>query len=208
MMPSICQPAFETCAMPAATVPSDGAPPACDLPACDLPARDPSGPLRAIDLPLRHLTAAAFAPFGTLAEASEDGTPFGPGDAQLDLRRGTPRFYVMRLQHRAPAFTQITRHLAVTQCLASAGGKPWMLAVAPPADPDDAAAVPDPMAICAFLVPGHVAVVLHRSTWHAGPFFDEPTQDFFNLELADTNQVDHHDCRLDQRFGLQVRFTR
>ena len=55
-------------------------------------------------------------------------------------------------------------------------------------------------------MPGTVAVALHRATWHAGPFFDAPTQDFFNLELADTNQVDHHNCLLDQRFGLSFRF--
>ena len=61
--------------------------------------------------------------------------------------------------------------------------------------------------ITAFSVPGRVAVCLHRSTWHAGPFFDAPTQDFFNLELADTNQVDHHNCLLDQRFGLRFRFA-
>lgn len=31
--------------------------------------------------------------------------------------------------------------------------------------------------------------------------------DFFNLELADTNQVDHHNCMLDQRFGVVMRFA-
>jgi ureidoglycolate lyase len=163
--------------------------------------------LRTIDLPLTPISAAGFAPFGTLVEAAEDGKPFGPDEAQLELSRGTPRFYVMRLKRREKAFTHITRHLAVTQCLASVGGKPWLLAVAPPAEPDNAAAEPDPMAIRAFVVPGHVAVALHRSTWHAGPFFDDPTHDFFNLELADTNQVDHHNCLLDQRFGLRFRFA-
>lgn len=73
--------------------------------------------------------------------------------------------------------------------------------------PDDPAGEPDPAAIKAFRVPGTAAIELHRSTWHAGPFFDDPTMDFFNLELADTNQVDHHNCMLDQRFGVVMRFA-
>jgi ureidoglycolate lyase len=162
---------------------------------------------RVVDLPVAPITAEAFAPFGTLIEAAEDGKLFGADEAQLELTHGTPRFYVLRLRRRDKVFGHITRHMAVTQCLASVGGKPWLLAVAPPTDPDDPAAEPDPQAIRAFLVPGTAAVSLHRSTWHAGPFFDEPTQDFFNLELADTNQVDHHNCQLDQRFGLRFRFA-
>lgn len=163
--------------------------------------------LRAIDLSVSPISAEAFAPFGTLIAAAEDGKLFGPDEAQLELTRGTPRFYVMRLKRRDKAFTHITRHLAVTQCLASVGGKPWLLAVAPPADPDNPDGEPDPTAIRAFHVPGDVAVSLHRATWHAGPFFDDPTHDFFNLELADTNQVDHHNCLLDQRYGLRFRFV-
>jgi len=46
-----------------------------------------------------------------------------------------------------------------------------------------------------------VALALKRGTWHAGPSFTESPVDFLNLELADTNEVDHHTGRLDQRFG-------
>ena len=113
----------------------------------------------------------------------------------------------MRLHRRPPGFRHITRHLNVTQCLASVGGKDWLIAVAPPNDPDNPEAMPDPAAIRAFRVPGTAAIELHRSTWHAGPFFEDPTMDFFNLELADTNQVDHHNCQLDQRFGVVMRFA-
>jgi ureidoglycolate lyase len=161
---------------------------------------------RTVDLPVAPITTEAFAPYGTLLQPAEDGKLFGPDEAQLELTRGTPRFYVMRLKGREKAFAHITRHLAVTQCLASVGGKPWLLAVAPPLDPDNPQAEPDLDALRAFHVPGEAAVALHRSTWHAGPFFDGPTQDFFNLELADTNQADHHTCRLDSRFGLRFRF--
>ena len=163
--------------------------------------------VRVVELKVEPISADAFAPYGTLIEAAEDGKLFGPDEAQLELGRGRPRFYVMRLRRRDKTFSHITRHLAVTQCLAAVGGQPWLLAVAPPTDPDNPAGEPDPTAIRAFHVPGHVALSLHRSTWHAGPFFDAPTQDFFNLELADTNQVDHHNCLLDQRFGLRFCFA-
>jgi ureidoglycolate hydrolase len=163
--------------------------------------------LRIVDLPVQPLTTEAFAPFGQVIGTSGDGKPFGPGDAQLDINRGTPRFYIMELKQRPMTFATITRHLKVTQCLASVGGKPWLLAVAPPDDPDNASASPDPDAIAAFHVPGDVAVKLHRSTWHAGPFFGTATLAFFNLELSDTNKADHFSCHLDRGFGRQFRFT-
>ena len=162
---------------------------------------------RVVDLIVEPISAEAFLPFGTLIEATEDGKLFGPDEAQLQLTQGTPRFYVMRLHGRPKTFNRITRHLQVTQCLASVGGKPWLLAVAPPDQPDAADGEPDPAAIRAFRIPGNVAIALYRSTWHAGPYFDEPVQDFFNLELADTNQIDHHNCLLDRRFGLTFRFA-
>jgi ureidoglycolate hydrolase len=147
-------------------------------------------------------TPEAIAPFGTLVTPGEDGAPFGPADARLDLGRGTPRLYVMRLQHRPLLVRGITRHRLVTQCLASASGQEWFICLAPPGDAEDAAAVPDPAAIACFRIPAGVALALHRGTWHAGPFFAAPEQDFFNLELADTNETDHHTVKLDPPFQI------
>lgn len=138
------------------------------------------------------LTPESFAPYGHVIAATEDGVAFGAADASLELHRGTPRFYIMRLRDRTPVFDRITRHRAVTQCLASVGGAPWYIAVCPPDAVDEPAATPDVERLMAFAIPGDVAVKLHRGTWHAGPYFDEPVQSFFNLELSDTNQVDHH----------------
>jgi ureidoglycolate lyase len=149
-----------------------------------------------VALPVQPLTAEAFAPFGTVMAALPDGVPFGPADAPLDLSRGIPRFYVMRLETRGLAVRHITRHRRVTQALASVGGAPWMVAVAPPLDLDDPDAEPAWQDIRAFRVPGDVAVMLFRGTWHAGPLFDTPEASFFNLELADTNVTDHHTSRL------------
>jgi ureidoglycolate lyase len=162
---------------------------------------------RFVDLPVEPIGTEAFAPYGTLIESAEDGKLFGPDEAQLVLDRGTPRFYIMTLKRREFGFRHITRHLSVTQCLASVGGRPWLIAVAPPETPDDASALPDISRLRAFRIEGHQAIMLGRSTWHAGPFFEDETLGFFNLELADTNQVDHHSCYLDRSFGLRYRFS-
>jgi ureidoglycolate lyase len=159
-----------------------------------------------IELPVHPLEPAAFAPFGQVVAPTVDGKSFDADDAQLELSRGTPRFYIMSLNHRDLTFRVITRHLAVTQVLASVGGKPWLIAVAPPDHPDDPTKMPDPKSIMAFRVPGTMAIKLHRGTWHAGPFFDDPQVDFFNLELADTNVTDHFNCHLDRSYGLAFRF--
>ena len=150
------------------------------------------------------VTPDAFAPFGTVISASADGDVFGPRDARLHLDAGTPRFYVMQLQRRPFRFERITRHRNVTQCLASNDGSPWLLAVAPPGDADDPNAEPALDDIRGFCIPGGVAVALHRGTWHAGPYFEQETLGFFNLELADTNAVDHQNSDLVARFGHAV----
>jgi ureidoglycolate lyase len=59
--------------------------------------------------------------------------------------------------------------------------------------------------INAFRIPGDVAVVLHKGSWHAGPLFEGDEQSFFNLELADTNVVDHHTSDLVARYGCALR---
>ena len=148
----------------------------------------------------------SFAPFGQVIAPGKDGASFGPGDAQLVLSNGTPRLYIMRLSARGLAFDRITRHVRVTQCLAAMGSAEWLLAVAPPLAPDDLAAMPDPATIKAFRVSGPLGIKLHRGTWHAGPFFDAPTMDFLNLELADTNEADHVNCHLARDHGVSFRF--
>jgi ureidoglycolate lyase len=134
---------------------------------------------------------------------TQDGVPFGPADAQLEFGSGTPRFYAMRIPGRGLEVTRITRHRACTQALASVGGHPRALAVAPPFGLDNPDAAPKPEDIKAFLIPGDVAIMLHRGTWHAGPMFPVGQErSFFNLELADTNVVDHHTVDLVAAYGV------
>ena len=151
------------------------------------------------------LTAEGFAPYGTVVPPMEDGVLFGPQDAVLHFGSGTPRFYAMRLTNRGLVVSRITRHRAVTQVLASAGGLPWLIAVAPPPAVDGPDAEPALDDIKAFRIPGDAAVMLFRGTWHAGPLFTMPEASFFNLELSDTNVTDHWGCDLAKRYGVALR---
>ncbi|MGK7888370.1 MAG: ureidoglycolate lyase [Leptolyngbyaceae cyanobacterium] len=150
-------------------------------------------------LPTQILTPEAFAPFGQVIGPSVDGAAYGVDDAQLELSQGIPRFYIMKLEARGRHFTHITRHQACTQCLGSLHGQEWLMAVAPPGPNDK----PDPEKITAFRIPGDRFIKLEVGTWHAGPYFDQPVVDFYNLELSDTNVVDHHTCNLKTAFGLE-----
>ncbi|MCM0020448.1 MAG: ureidoglycolate lyase [Tagaea sp.] len=153
------------------------------------------------------LTRENFAPYGEAILPAPDGAALPGHEADgLDLRQGRPRFYIMRLDGRGLGFRAITRHRRVTQCLASTRGQDWYLGVAPPKGLDEPDAKPALDDIVAFKVPGGVAIKLHAGTWHAGPFFAGAAMDFFNLELADTNEVDHHTVALDREYGTGFEF--
>ncbi|MEO1683922.1 MAG: ureidoglycolate lyase [Cyanobacteria bacterium J06631_12] len=144
------------------------------------------------------ITAESFRPFGQLITPQPDNVPFNPQDAQLHLDNGTPRFYIMALHQRGRRFHEITRHGGCTQCLGALDGRTWFLGVAPPSD----APQPTPEDIKVFEIPGSCFVKLEVGTWHAGPYFDDETVNFYNLELSDTNVVDHTTCDLLQTYGI------
>jgi ureidoglycolate hydrolase len=93
----------------------------------------------------------------------------------------------MRLEKRGRKFHKITRHEQCTQCLGSLEGKEWFIAVAPPCEAKE----PEIEKMAAFRIPGNCFIKLEVGTWHAGPYFDRDFIDFYNLELSDTNVVDH-----------------
>ncbi|MBW4653045.1 MAG: ureidoglycolate lyase [Kaiparowitsia implicata GSE-PSE-MK54-09C] len=154
---------------------------------------------------LKHLTAEwvtseRFQAFGQVITASPDGKAFDHSDAQLILDQGIPRFYIMRLHRRGRQFHTITRHQRCTQCLGSLEGQDWLIAVAP----SQPAAQPALDEIRAFRIPGNCFIKLNLGTWHAGPYFDQEVIDFYNLELNDTNSIDHETCNLQQAYGVTV----
>ncbi|PIA38659.1 hypothetical protein AQUCO_02700113v1 [Aquilegia coerulea] len=162
-----------------------------------------------VKLPVIEATPTSFEEFGQVIEASPDGDEFGPRDAQLDLTRGIPRFYIMHLEDRPFEFSKITHHSNVTQCLGSIGGHVWYLGVAKASIVESNEinsgiskkvvqshcghyyVPPIPSDVRIFRISGPMFLKLHRGTWHAGPLFKSKTMDFYNLELSNTNVVDH-----------------
>jgi 2-polyprenyl-6-methoxyphenol hydroxylase-like FAD-dependent oxidoreductase/ureidoglycolate hydrolase len=143
-------------------------------------------------LALRAVTVTSenFAPFGQVICESLDGDVFSPAsDAVLNLSQGTPRFYLMKLQGGRPMQAdRITRHCRVTQCLGALGSEEdFYLVVHQPNDH------PTLEGLKAFRIPPRHFVKLHVGTWHVGPMWCGPEMDrtFMNLELVDTNVVDH-----------------
>lgn len=133
------------------------------------------------------ITAENFRRYGQVISACLDGKT-DDADAQLNLVHGVPRFYIMRLFQKGRQFHTITRHVQCTQCLGSLEGKDWFIAVAPPNNKKNAPTLEE---IAAFRIPGNCFIKLEVGTWHAGPYFDHEFVDFYNLELNDTNIVDH-----------------
>ncbi|XP_065869999.1 uncharacterized protein [Euphorbia lathyris] len=160
-----------------------------------------------INLKSIEATPESFKEYGQVIEASADGEEFGPQDAQLDLSLGIPRFYIMHLENRPLEFSTITHHASVTQCLGSIGGDEWYLGLAKPSivkwnetKGDDKIVqsrsghlyVPPAVEeVKVFKISGPKFVKLDRGTWHAGPMFKADSMDFYNLELSNTNVVDH-----------------
>ena len=112
------------------------------------------------------------------------------------------RFYIMHLPKRGLTFDRITYHASVTQCLGGLSPASWYLAVAAPSGSVEKA--PAEHDLHAFKIPAGKCVKLHQGTWHAGPLFqDNESMDFYNLELSDTNQVDHNTHIYSDHDGIQ-----
>lgn len=154
-------------------------------------------------LQAQWVTPETFQPYGQVISASNDGKAYDAEDAQLNLQNGTPRFYIMRLHKRGRIFHKITRHVRCTQCLGSLEGKDWLIAVAPPNHDVEQPSVAE---IIAFRIPGNCFIKLDVGTWHAGPYFEHEVVDFYNLELSDTNIVDHftHDFLKSDQLEFEI----
>ncbi|CAO2826218.1 unnamed protein product [Amaranthus hypochondriacus] len=183
--------------------------------------------IKVVTLKAIEATPETFKDYGQVIQSSVDGEDFGPHDAKLELSRGTPRFYIMKLKSQKLKFSRITHHANVTQCLGSIGAHTWYLGVAKPSIvdlyippvveevPDSNATVlesnkkivksayghlyvpPSVDEVKVFKITGPKFLKLNLGTWHAGPLFNPDALDFYNLELSDTNVVDHttHDFR-------------
>jgi ureidoglycolate lyase len=125
-------------------------------------------------LPIRTIDAAAFAPYGWLADADDAaGRPIndgssqridGVGELQLTADGGTPCRALFRARPRDPRgpWHVLERHCLGTQSFVPMGGVPYVVLVAL------GEARPDERTLAAFAVAGHQAVTLRAGTWHHG----------------------------------------
>jgi ureidoglycolate lyase len=133
---------------------------------------------RILRLPVRELTAEAFAPYG---EVSEPASGF-----RLDFSTQPASFCHVRIEHRPLHLYFFARHLYSTQAYVPLGGSPSVLVVAPPSDLSDADALPDLTRAAAFRLDGGRAINLNRGTWHRTPMPIDSWADFMVLDREGT----------------------
>ncbi|KQP14086.1 ureidoglycolate lyase [Pseudorhodoferax sp. Leaf267] len=119
------------------------------------------------------LSAAAFAPYGTVIEAPTGG-PSRPinggtsqrfdlvGDLALTAQGGRPLLALFRAQARRfpHAVTELERHALGSQSFVPLGRRRFVIVVAASGD------APQPQALAAFVSNGEQGVVLAPGTWH------------------------------------------
>ena len=151
------------------------------------------------------ITKENFQAYGQLILPVEHDKLYDQNDAQLQLDKGIPRFYIMTLPNRGRRFHRITRHSLCTQCLGSLAGKDWYIAVAPPSLGNK----PNLSEIVSFHIPSDCFIKLEMGTWHAGPYFDDDYLNFYNLELSNTNVIDHctYDFLAQDHLELEIIFN-
>lgn len=135
-------------------------------------------------LTCRPLTAAAFAPFGTVIEARSE--------AALEINQGfTTRFHalaevaagpngramlsIFRGRPRPLEISRLERHPLSSQAFVPLGGRPWLVVVAD---------TPRAETCRAFLARGDQGVQYHPGVWHHPLLVFEAPQDFLVVDRA------------------------
>ena len=140
-----------------------------------------------VAVPVEALTASAFAPYGWLLA----GGLAAPSHARpgldvwaLPFRAAAPvRLQIMRYRHQAMRFSQLERHVGVTEGRTPLAGSAAVLVVAGTTDNADPRAVPAPDVLRAFLMDGSCGVMFRPGLWHALDCFPltPPYADFLFL---------------------------
>jgi ureidoglycolate hydrolase len=148
-----------------------------------------AGSRRTVHLPIRPISAEAFAPYGRLF-LPEGPRSFGrdnfDGWVMPFRAEGPARLQYVRYKPRAMTVEIIERHLHVTETRQQISGPRCVLVVAPSAD-----APPAPEDMTAFDLMGH-GIMLHPGTWHsidAYPLEDAPGEYLFLSEEATVTEL-------------------
>lgn len=118
-------------------------------------------------LNVEPMTAEAFAPFGEVMEAKArppEARQFFPITCEVN---GRTTLDVIWQPHAGRQFKLLERHFNVTQTFVPLEGSPAVVAVAPPTDLDDPAAVPRPEDVRAFLIDPTKGFAYKVGTWHS-----------------------------------------
>ena len=126
---------------------------------------------RTVEVAVEALSASAFEPFGTIIGAGTGPPALDWGTLQTWMAPfdvdGPTQMTLCRYHQEPVEWSQMERHLAVTQAFLPLGGVASVMVVAPPSDPADRTALPPPDSVRAFHMDGSAGVVLRRGTWHA-----------------------------------------
>ncbi len=178
------------------------------------------------------LTAEAFAPFGWVMEAKDEGRIdnvdfLEMGVANLsddvpkeryddwnvldywgdvtELTQEPMRLGYMRPRQRALEYSWFERHVKGTQSFIPLGGGRSVFSIAPISDNDDPDAVPDLSKVRAFHLDGTVGVTIRPGVWHWTPFPLGGGCDFLILVRRDVASDDLNFIDLEARLGARVR---
>jgi ureidoglycolate lyase len=121
------------------------------------------------------LTVEAFAPFGVvLSPQGRTRLPINTYGDRLDIYRepfesDQPiEWFIVQFWKRDLRALFLERHQEITQTFLPLDGKAFVMVVARPNAPE-ADGLPAMQEMRAFVVPGDVAIQLHRGTWHENP---------------------------------------
>ena len=114
------------------------------------------------------------------------------------------RLGYLRPKKRDLAFSWFERHLKGTQTFVPLKGARSIIAVAPPYESDNPAALPKLDEVRAFVLDGSVGVNLHPGTWHWTPFPLDDQSDFIILVRASVAEDDLNFIDLEKRLGTRI----
>ena len=121
-----------------------------------------------LDVEIKPLSPAAFAPFGHVIGPSETDPSFlvaWARGSRLSYDTEEPTEVLFMEYIPVPLECDLVeRHFRVTQGFIPLAESPSIMVVAAPTGP---ATIPDPESFCAFHVPGTVEIILRKGAWHA-----------------------------------------
>src|SRR5690554_4653114 len=123
-------------------------------------------------LKVETLTKEAFEPFGYLLSPHSNVTPFKntppvfTDRMPFEVDDGSYEFVYALLERKEFKFTNLERHVKVTQGFFMMTNGPAIITVAPATDNNDPESLPDLDSVRAFLWERDMCFVLHRGVWH------------------------------------------